>query len=213
MQLHTLCLKRKDKKGGKRINKSVTWTFANYSTIKSRNRWPLKQIFRDLNLTTHPLKMSPRHYKQMMDDGLLTPLIKVSLNWMTITALLWLVNSKGRVMVRTQVIPDDGSETIFIAERNSAHAANNDKVKIALLQRRRIKKPKVKLLIFFLERANDTFSNISGRLARQIGLFVRLSSPGRVIILQPAAAGIGDGVPKLSVRFDTPRTCSASCTK
>ena len=34
-------------------------------------------------------------------------------------------------------ITDDGGETIFIAERNSAHAMNNDKVKIALFAKRK----------------------------------------------------------------------------
>ena len=34
-------------------------------------------------------------------------------------------------------IPEDGGEPVFVAERNSAHAMNNDKVKIILCAKRR----------------------------------------------------------------------------
>ena len=56
----------------------------------------------------------------------------------------------------THLIPDDGGETIFIAERNSAHAMNNDKVKIALFAKRKNRNPEGEV-IEILERANDTF--------------------------------------------------------
>ena len=45
---------------------------------------------------------------------------------------------------KNSFIPDDGGETIFIAERNSAHAMNNDKVKIALFAKRKNGTRKVK---------------------------------------------------------------------
>ena len=42
---------------------------------------------------------------------------------------------------KNSFIPDDGGETIFIAERNSAHAMTNDKVKIALFAKRKNRNP------------------------------------------------------------------------
>ena len=57
---------------------------------------------------------------------------------------------------KNSFIPDDGGETIFIAERNSAHAMNNDKVKIALFAKRKNRNPEGEV-IEILERANDTF--------------------------------------------------------
>ena len=42
---------------------------------------------------------------------------------------------------KNSFIPEDGGETIFIAERNSAHAMNNDKVKIALFAKRKNRNP------------------------------------------------------------------------
>lgn len=52
------------------------------------------------------------------------------------------MNSHGTEMTGTfqrksngknSFIPEDGGEPVFIAERNSAHAMNNDKVKIDIL--------------------------------------------------------------------------------
>ena len=57
---------------------------------------------------------------------------------------------------KNSFIPEDGGETIFIAERNSAHAMNNDKVKIALFAKRKNRNPEGEV-IEIIERANDTF--------------------------------------------------------
>lgn len=50
---------------------------------------------------------------------------------------------------KNSFIPDDGGEPIFIAERNSAHAMNNDKVKIALCAKRGAMKWKVRSLKYW----------------------------------------------------------------
>ena len=56
------------------------------------------------------------------------------------------INDKGQILTGTFVrksngknsfIPEEGGEPIFIAERNSAHAMNNDKVKVALCAKRK----------------------------------------------------------------------------
>ena len=149
--------KKKDKKGGKRINKSeLSERLVNYLYTKVNESLTTKQIFRDLNLTTHPLKMLCSDIiSEMMDDGLLTMTEKGQFK----------LNDHGLIMTgkfqrksngKNSFIPDDGSETIFIAERNSAHAMNNDKVKIALFAKKKNKEAEGEV-IEILERANDTF--------------------------------------------------------
>ena len=149
--------KKKDKKGGKRINKSeLSERLVNYLYTKVNESLTTKQIFRDLNLTTHPLKMLCSDIiSEMMDDGLLTMTEKGQFK----------LNDHGLIMTgkfqrksngKNSFIPDDGSETIFIAERNSAHAMNNDKVKIAFFAKKKNKEAEGEV-IEILERANDTF--------------------------------------------------------
>src|SRR5574344_966702 len=149
--------KKKDKKGGKRMNKSeLSERLVNYLYTKVNESLTPKQIFRDLNLTTHPLKMLCSDIiSEMMDDGLLTMTEKGQFK----------LNDHGLIMTgkfqrksngKKSFIPDDGSETIFIAERNSAHAMNNDKVKIALFAKKKNKEAEGEV-IEILERANDTF--------------------------------------------------------
>lgn len=149
--------KKKDKKGGKRMNKSeLSERLVNYLYTKVNESLTPKQIFRDLNLTTHPLKMLCSDIiSEMMDDGLLSMAEKGQFK----------LNDHGLIMTgkfqrksngKNSFIPDDGSETIFIAERNSAHAMNNDKVKIALFAKKKNKEAEGEV-IEILERANDTF--------------------------------------------------------
>jgi len=149
--------KKKDKKGGKRMDKSeLSERLVNYLYTKVNESLTPKQIFRDLNLTTHPLKMLCSDIiSEMMDDGLLTMTEKGQFK----------LNDHGLIMTgkfqrksngKNSFIPDDGSETIFIAERNSAHAMNNDKVKIALFAKKKNKEAEGEV-IDILERANDTF--------------------------------------------------------
>ena len=75
------------------------------------------------------------------------------------------INDKGQILTGTfqrksngknSFIPDDGGEPIFIAERNSAHAMNNDKVKVALSAKRKKQTPEGQV-IEILKRANETF--------------------------------------------------------
>ncbi|KAA6349230.1 Ribonuclease R [termite gut metagenome] len=57
---------------------------------------------------------------------------------------------------KNSFVPDEGEEAVFIAERNSAHAMNNDKVRVALFAKRQNFSAEGKV-IEILERANDTF--------------------------------------------------------
>ena len=57
---------------------------------------------------------------------------------------------------KNSFIPEGGGDPIFVAERNSAHAMNNDKVKIAFFAKRKNHDAEGEV-IEILERANDTF--------------------------------------------------------
>ena len=149
--------KKKDKKGGKRMKKKeLTELLVSYFRNKSGEAFTVKQLFQGLKLTTHPLKMLCRDIvEEMTEDNFLVEVEKGRFR----------LNDKGQVMVGTfqrksngknSFVPDDGGEPIFIAERNSAHAMNNDKVKISLCAKRKRQKVEGQV-IEILEHAATTF--------------------------------------------------------
>jgi ribonuclease R len=96
----------------------------------------LKQIFRELKLSTHPAKMlAVDVMDEMAWDDFLT---KASGN-------SYCLNLKTQVQEGTFIRkangknsfqPDDGSKNIFVSERNSLFAMNGDRVRVAMMARR-----------------------------------------------------------------------------
>ena len=96
----------------------------------------LKQIFRELKLSTHPAKMlAVDVMDEMVWDDFLT---KASDN-------SYCLNLKTQVQEGTFIRkangknsfqPDDGSKNIFVSERNSLFAMNGDRVRVAMMARR-----------------------------------------------------------------------------
>ena len=116
----------------------------------------LKYIFEQLHLTTHPLKML---CKDILSDMLLDDYIT------EVEKSKYKLNNHGVEMTGTfqrksngknSFIPEGGGDPIFVAERNSAHAMNNDKVRISFYAKRRGCEAEGEV-IEVLERANDTF--------------------------------------------------------
>ena len=149
--------KKKEKKGGKRMKKRelaelIIGSFRN----KPDAAVSAKQLYQKLKLTTHPLKMLCNDIiREMLEDNFLIEPEKGRFK----------INDKGQILTGTfqrksngknSFIPDDGGEPIFIAERNSAHAMNNDKVKVALSAKRKKQTPEGQV-IEILKRANETF--------------------------------------------------------
>ncbi len=60
---------------------------------------------------------------------------------------------------KNALIPDGGGKSIFIAERNSMHAMNGDKVKVQILAKRKGREPEAEVLEI-LERAKNTFVGV-----------------------------------------------------
>ena len=149
--------KKKEKKAGKRMKKSeLAERLISYFHAKPNETFSLKQLSSGLNLTTHPLKMLCADILlEMTEDDFLQEVEKGQ----------YKLNDHGLIMTgifqrksngKNSFIPEDGGETIFIAERNSAHAMNNDKVKIAWFAKRKNRNPEGEV-IEIIERANDTF--------------------------------------------------------
>ena len=149
--------KKREKKAGKRMTKKQLATvLLDFFHAKPDEVLSLKYIFDQLRLTTHPLKMLCKDLlAELLDDGYIAEVEKFK----------YKLNNHGVEMTGTfqrksngknSFIPDGGGEPIFIAERNSAHAMNNDRVRIAFFAKRRGREPEGEV-IEVLERANDTF--------------------------------------------------------
>lgn len=152
--------KKKEKKGGKHLKKKeLVEILLNYFRTKPNEAFSLKQLFQALKLTTHPGKMLCIDVvEEMLEDNFLIEIEKGR----------YKINDKGQILTGTFVrksngknsfIPEEGGEPIFIAERNSAHAMNNDKVKVALCAKRKKHQLEAQV-IEILERANETFVGV-----------------------------------------------------
>ncbi len=118
--------------------------------------YSFKQVFKELKLDTHPLKMlAVDLMEEMAWDDFLT---KVSEN-------SYRLNTKTQVQEGTfrrkangknSFIPDDGSQSVFVAERNSMSALDGDKVQVTFLARRR-NHIKEAVVTAIMQRARNTF--------------------------------------------------------
>lgn len=126
------------KKGGKRLKKrQISELLMDLFRKNPSEVFDIKRIFYELKLDTHPAKMLCMDLLEDMtlDDYIIEkPKAKFQLN------------TKGHVLEGTFVrkangknsfVPDEGGEPILVAERNSAHAMNGDRVRVAMLARRR----------------------------------------------------------------------------
>ncbi len=152
--------KKKEKKGGKHLKKKeLVEILLNYFRTKPNEAFSLKQLFQALKLTTHPGKMLCIDVvEEMLEDNFLIEIEKGR----------YKINDKGQILTGTFVrksngknsfIPEERGEPIFIAERNSAHAMNNDKVKVALCAKRKKHQLEAQV-IEILEHANETFVGV-----------------------------------------------------
>ena len=115
------------------LMQSITEYFQNHATEAIE----LKQLFRQLNLTTHPAKTL---CMDCLEDLLLEDYIKEP------TKYTYQLKSATQVMEGTfrrksngknTFQPTDGSEPFLVAERNSMHAMDGDQVRASMVARRR----------------------------------------------------------------------------
>ena len=148
---------KKEKKAGKRMSKKeLAALLIDFFHAKSSETLSMKYIFSELRLTTHPQKMlCVDILHDLLADDYISEIEKGKFR----------LNSHGTEMTGTfqrksngknSFIPEEGGDPIFVAERNSAHAMNNDKVKITFYAKRKNREAEGEV-IEILERANDTF--------------------------------------------------------
>ncbi|MDR0989296.1 MAG: ribonuclease R [Prevotellaceae bacterium] len=150
-------MKKKEKKAGKRMNKrQLANLIMDYFHSHAGEVISLKYLFEQLRLTTHPLKMLCMDIiSELLLDDHITQVDKNK----------YRLNTHGVEMVgrfqrksngKNSFIPEEGGEPIFVAERNSAHAMNNDKVRITFYAKRRGKEAEGEV-VEIIERAQDRF--------------------------------------------------------
>ena len=124
-------------KSGKRLNKKMlVEMLQTLFQQKPNETFTLKDVFKNLKLSTHPAKMlAVETMDEMAWDDFLT---KTSAN-------SYRLNLKNQVQEGTFIRkangknsfqPDDGGKSIFVSERNSLFAMNGDRVRVAMMARR-----------------------------------------------------------------------------
>ena len=114
------------------------------------------QIFKVLRLKTHPEKMLAIDImEEMAWDDFLT---KVSENAYRLNTKTQLQEGvfRRKTNGKNSFIPDDGSQPIFVAERNSMSALDGDRVQVAFMARR-TRHMKEAMVTAILQRARETF--------------------------------------------------------
>ena len=161
----------KEKKGGKRLNKKqLAEVLIDYFQSRPGETLSMKQVFKNLRLTTHPMKMLAL---DIMED----------MAWNDFLAkdgeYAYRLNTKGQVQEGTfqrkangknTFLPDDGGTPIFVSERNSMSALTGDRVRVQFLARRR-NHIKEAMVTEILHRKKDTFTG-KLRVDRDIAFLV-----------------------------------------
>ena len=149
--------KKKNKKTGKKMNKKQIYKLlADFFHAHPNETFAAKKIFAALHLDTHPQKMLCMDLlRELVRDEHLQEThqgqFRMELHGTEMIGT-FLRKSNGK----NSFLPDDGGEPVFIAERNSAHAMNNDRVKIMCYAKRKNHEAEGEI-IEILQRANDTF--------------------------------------------------------
>lgn len=149
--------KKREKKAGKRMKKKeLANMLLAFFHEKEGEVLPLKYIFDQLRLTTHPLKMLCMDIlEELKQDDYINEIDNHK----------YRLNTHGVEMVGTfqrthngknTFTPEEGGEPILIAERNSAHAMSGDKVRVAFHAKRRGHEPQGEV-IEIIERAENIF--------------------------------------------------------
>ena len=149
--------KKKEKKAGKRMKKKeLLACLMDFIQTRGQEPFTMKQLTEHLRLTTNPLKMLCRDIlSDMLLDDYLTEVepgrFRLQNHGVEMTGIFQR-KSNGK----NAFLPDEGGEPLFIAERNSAHAMNGDRVKVVYYAKRRGRGAEGEV-VEILERANDTF--------------------------------------------------------
>ena len=143
-------------KGGVRLNRrTMTDLVTDWFRDNQDSSISVKRLYDELKLKTHPMRsMCLDIVLDLVEDGFL----KEKDGQFSLMQKSKFVEGvlQRRVGGKNFLVPDDGSDPVFVAERNSAGAVNGDRVKVVLFAR----KPHSGLegeVTEILKRAKDTF--------------------------------------------------------
>ena len=143
-------------KGGVRLNRrTMTDLVTDWFRENQESSVSVKRLYEELKLKTHPMRsMCLDIVMDLVEDGFL----KEKDGQFCLMQKSKFVEGvlQRRVGGKNFLVPDDGSEPIFVAERNSAGAVNGDRVRIVLFARRPHAGPEGEVTEI-LKRAKDTF--------------------------------------------------------
>ena len=145
------------RKAGKRMSQQdMTNMLLDYFHEHAGKSVSFKHLISEMRFNTHPAKMlCASIISDLVADDYITQVDK-NIYKLTDHGIemegIFQRKSNGKNMF----IPDGGGDPIFVAERNSAHAMNNDRVRIAFFAKRKNRGAEGEV-IEILERAQDTF--------------------------------------------------------
>ena len=143
-------------RGGVRLNRrNMTDLITDWFRDNQEGSISVKRLYDELKLKTHPMRsMCLDIVLDLVEDGFL----KEKDGQFSLMQKSKFVEGvlQRRVGGKNFLVPDDGSDPIFVAERNSAGAVNGDRVKIVLFARRPHSGPEGEVTEI-LKRAKDTF--------------------------------------------------------
>ena len=146
----------KKKAGKMKSKKDLAAVLQSFFQTNPSQTFSFKQIFKTLKLKTHPEKMLAIDImEEMAWDDFLT---KVSENAYRLNTKTQLQEGvfRRKTNGKNSFIPDDGSQPIFVAERNSMSALDGDHVQVAFMARR-TRHMKEAMVTAILQRARETF--------------------------------------------------------
>ena len=136
--------------------KEISDALVRFFNENPNNSYNTRKIFKELKFVTHPVKMLALELlEEMAWDDFLTRSSDDT----------YRLNTKTQVQVGTfrrkangknSFIPDDGSQPVFVAERNSMSALDGDRVQVSFMARRQ-KHIKEAMVTAILERARNQF--------------------------------------------------------
>ena len=143
-------------KGGVRLNRrTMTDLITDWFRDNQENSISVKRLYDELKLKTHPMRsMCLDIVLDLVEDGFLKEKdgqFQLMQKSKYVEGIL-----QRRVGGKNFLVPDDGGDPIFVAERNSAGAVNGDRVKIVLFARKPHSGPEGEVTEI-LKRAKDTF--------------------------------------------------------
>ena len=136
--------------------KDISDALVRFFNENPNNSYNTRKIFKELKFVTHPVKMLALELlEEMAWDDFLTRSSDDTYRLNTKTQVQE-GTFRRKANGKNSFIPDDGSQPVFVAERNSMSALDGDRVQVSFMARRQ-KHIKEAMVTAILERARNQF--------------------------------------------------------